>query len=62
MAEKKVKELIREAGLGPRIDVKTRWNEGMVSVKVNEGNNIAPMGEVQKERLREMLEPNQLEE
>eukprot|EP00961_Rhodomonas_salina_P138411 1861714-Rhodomonas_salina.1 len=33
MVEKKVKEQIREAGLGPRIDVKTRWNEGMVGVK-----------------------------
>eukprot|EP00961_Rhodomonas_salina_P130033 1750996-Rhodomonas_salina.2 len=62
MAEKKVKELIREAGLGPRIDVKTRWNEGMVGVKVNEGNNIALVSETQKERLTEMLEQNQLEE
>eukprot|EP00961_Rhodomonas_salina_P001001 14260-Rhodomonas_salina.1 len=34
----------------------------MVGVKVNEGNDIAPMGEAQKERLREMLEPNPLEE
>eukprot|EP00961_Rhodomonas_salina_P216664 2926911-Rhodomonas_salina.1 len=33
MAEKKVKERIREAGLGPCIDVKTRWHEGMVGVK-----------------------------
>eukprot|EP00961_Rhodomonas_salina_P255365 3451209-Rhodomonas_salina.1 len=62
MAEKNMKEQIREAGLGPRIDVKTRWNEGMVGVRVNEGNNIALMGEAQKERLREMLEPNPLEE
>eukprot|EP00961_Rhodomonas_salina_P276959 3742860-Rhodomonas_salina.1 len=62
MAEKKVKERIREAGLGPHIDVKTRWNEGMVGVRVNEGNDITQMGEAQKERLREMLEPNPLEE
>eukprot|EP00961_Rhodomonas_salina_P062052 833118-Rhodomonas_salina.2 len=47
---------------GQRVNVKTCWNEGMTGVRVDEREEIAPMTEQQKDRIRAMLETNPLED
>eukprot|EP00961_Rhodomonas_salina_P154526 2081460-Rhodomonas_salina.1 len=36
MEQKKMQERLAAVKEGPRVDVKTRWNEGMTGVKVDE--------------------------
>eukprot|EP00961_Rhodomonas_salina_P060893 817650-Rhodomonas_salina.1 len=62
MAQKKMQERLAAVKEGLRVDVKTRWNEGMTGVRVDEREEITPMTDAQKDRIRAMLETNLLED
>eukprot|EP00961_Rhodomonas_salina_P007253 98012-Rhodomonas_salina.1 len=52
MAQKKMQERLAAVKEGPRVDVKTCWNEGMTGVRVDKREEIAPMTDSQKDRIR----------
>eukprot|EP00961_Rhodomonas_salina_P215898 2916770-Rhodomonas_salina.1 len=62
MEQKKMQERLAAVKEGPRVDVKTRWNEGMTGVKVDEREEFTLMTDAQKDRIRAMLEANLLED
>eukprot|EP00961_Rhodomonas_salina_P167453 2256333-Rhodomonas_salina.1 len=62
MAQKKMQERLAAVKEGPRIDVKTSWNEGMTGIRVDEREEITPMTDAQKDRIRVMLESILLED
>eukprot|EP00961_Rhodomonas_salina_P229319 3099175-Rhodomonas_salina.1 len=62
MVQKKMQERLAVVKEGPRIDVKTSWNEGMTGVRVDEREEFTPMTDAQKDRIRAMLETNLLED